>query len=404
MATISLNEFMESFNGEQNYFYGHGTGRMGGNVAKSILQQGLINEGTRLEHTAVGLSPNHTETKNELLNWGHLNSKHVVVIEIPKQLVDNYKRHKFINSMNSHDIILEPRKNMYGDEGSIIPTGFIRGYVDAENQTFVENPNFLFNGENREVNMQNTQKQLDVKYAEVVQVDNERRAYLKNLFLPQVENADNVQPAKQVVQMRTQSVPQVLQKPIFKFGSYKTKNSTYHIMPNKYGNFVVWGGMHGENKRTFKKVYINEENRLIFDRGDGKTPDRTTTLQAPRARFPLAADGFYKTSQGNIGRVSTDKNGVKLTNATDGKVLATGSRAIVTPDNMLHIVSGGEVKFSFGVADYVESIPFIQSVQDNKAFKATTVSGSNAAAKNMTLLFQNVEPKKIQLSSLKAGS
>lgn len=124
---------------------GHGTRP---EAAKKSLEEGLRARFPDLGTTTVPLldsSKPIDEQVNQavetILNWKHLNSKAIVLIQIPNPPEGSLGGSKYFNSVFKE--LYEPDtgyKSRY-----VIPSAYLRGYVDVEARKFIPNP--LFNPE-----------------------------------------------------------------------------------------------------------------------------------------------------------------------------------------------------------------------------------------------------------------
>ncbi len=123
---------------------GHGT-RL--EAAPRILEEGLRARFPDLGTTTIPLidsSKSIEEQANEaaetILNWGQLHSKAVILVQIPNP-PENLGGFKYFNSVFRE---LDEPDTGYNSR-YLIPSGYLRGYVDVEARKFIPNP--LFNPE-----------------------------------------------------------------------------------------------------------------------------------------------------------------------------------------------------------------------------------------------------------------
>jgi len=115
--------------------WGHGTTDK--QIADAILDSGIVvNPGYGLLEIATPLSSsdrskndNAQTILNSVNNWGHKNSKFVVMVEMP----NGYRKEQLTESS------VDERS---GRERTRLPSRFIKGYVDVLNFSFIENPKF----------------------------------------------------------------------------------------------------------------------------------------------------------------------------------------------------------------------------------------------------------------------
>lgn len=115
---------------------GHGT-RLG--VAEDIMNSGLLAKAPEIATTTIGLE-NTEEGLNQILNWKHLNSKAIIVIMFP--------RDKRIHQSQ----VWEENKDADGpyDNKYILPSKFIKGYINVNSRKLILNDKFEENPEYKE--------------------------------------------------------------------------------------------------------------------------------------------------------------------------------------------------------------------------------------------------------------
>ncbi len=128
---------------------GHGT--YGVEQAENILRIGLnTSYGRNLGASAVELERGKDGIA-QILNWGHRNSKYIVIISIPKtyqkspgELDWGTRLFEDIAEKNDIDADAEFRelKSLYTSQNAKLPSKYIAGYVDSEKFEFIPNPSF----------------------------------------------------------------------------------------------------------------------------------------------------------------------------------------------------------------------------------------------------------------------
>ena len=130
---------------------GHGT--TNSETAKNIVKTGLRYSDPNLDRQAIPLFdssspiPSQTENLNTILNWGHKNSRAVVLIAIPN--AEEGQRGGSFHFNSVWQQIPDDKLTDFYDRPSpkhtakyIIKPEYIAGYVDADTATFHPNPNF----------------------------------------------------------------------------------------------------------------------------------------------------------------------------------------------------------------------------------------------------------------------
>lgn len=161
-----------------DYVAGHSIFK-GRNVkANQILTDGLI-----IQDASRGL-PSTTrrfETKFEdnLLNLkdlSNVSAEEVVIISIPKELLETYES-KYFESCDSSSIILEEMnqyssiyKDVYGNPTrmAILPSIYILGYMNVQKDIFINNSNYAFNTDKRDINISSLKPILREKYEKIL--------------------------------------------------------------------------------------------------------------------------------------------------------------------------------------------------------------------------------------------
>ena len=131
-----------NFNKDNCMFLGHGTTEYN---AIMIIEKGLglpdysspSFDENGIFHTTVRINGDLNKDKQRLDNWPHNNSKHIVLIAIPKDYV----------ILKSKDNSLLPyiREGVYDDFTYFVRPEFIMGYYDATKGKVIVNPKFYNN-------------------------------------------------------------------------------------------------------------------------------------------------------------------------------------------------------------------------------------------------------------------
>ena len=124
---------------------GHGTNK---DQAEKILQNGLESATDELSETVIPLDEKE-ETFKTILNWPHRNYKSIVIVMIPNP---NQNQGGLSYFNNVFDELPENKKvdSIAGrefDKQFFISPKFIKGYINVENLSFVNNPLYDENAE-----------------------------------------------------------------------------------------------------------------------------------------------------------------------------------------------------------------------------------------------------------------
>ena len=162
-----------------NYVLGHAIfkGRdTFGDLAKKILKEGFkIEDVSRgIKFTARSFEPIYEECLENLRDLSINSSGSVIIISIPKYLLSNYDSRLF-DSCDSSSVLLEltgETSNIYKDifgnptKVALLPSMYVLGYFDVQQDIFVENQNYAFRNNN--INIYNLKLTLDKRYEEIL--------------------------------------------------------------------------------------------------------------------------------------------------------------------------------------------------------------------------------------------
>lgn len=148
-------------------------------LPNKILKEGLI-----IEDVAQGLSfttrqfePIFEDCLENILDLSKNSSGFVVIISIPRELLLPYNP-QFFNSCNNSSIVLEPTgresiyyKDIFGKptKTALLPSIYILGYLNVQENLFIQNPNYAFNNKNKNINIFNLKPILDERYEKILE-------------------------------------------------------------------------------------------------------------------------------------------------------------------------------------------------------------------------------------------
>lgn len=160
-----------------DYVAGHSIFKGRDVKANQILTDGLI-----IHDAARGIpfTSRRFESKFEdnLLNLKDLShvSEEVIIVSIPNELLKTYES-RYFESYDSSSIILEDmgqyssiHKDVYGNPTKMVrlPSIYILGYINLRKDIFVNNCNYAFDANKRDISISNLKPILDKKYKKIL--------------------------------------------------------------------------------------------------------------------------------------------------------------------------------------------------------------------------------------------
>lgn len=181
-------EQLESMFSEPGYsYFGHGTGRKGNSdePVNSIFKEGLRTKDNTLYYTAVGLDvptpeyiqkcqelgmdiPTIDGLKQKLNNWGHEDSKKIIIIRLPDEFI-NYAGERSDLDGEMYGAFYNEHKQENGKVNYYLDSKFIVGCYDADKQSVRLNKEF------ERTLTPETIEQLKEKYKKTVEKTNARK-------------------------------------------------------------------------------------------------------------------------------------------------------------------------------------------------------------------------------------
>ena len=160
-----------------DYVAGHSIFKGRDVKANQILTDGLtIHDASRgIAHTARRFE---TKIEDNLSNLKDLSnvSEEVIIISIPNELLKTYES-RYFESCDSSSIILEETGqysslyiDVYGNPTRIarLPAIYILGYINVQKDIFIDNSNYAFSADKRDVNISNLKPILRRKYEKML--------------------------------------------------------------------------------------------------------------------------------------------------------------------------------------------------------------------------------------------
>ena len=179
MNSIQLVKYITYMMQNGDYVAGHSIFKGRDIKANQILTDGLIvhDESIGIPFTSRKFEP---EFEDNLLNFKDLSdvSEEIVIISIPKELLENYES-RYFESCDSSSIILENMgqysnlyKDVYGNPTKMarLPAIYILGYLNVKEDTFIGNSNYAFDADKRDINVSNLKPILEKKYEKLLQL------------------------------------------------------------------------------------------------------------------------------------------------------------------------------------------------------------------------------------------
>ncbi len=147
---------------------------------KEILTNGLIiQDASRgLPFTTRRFESNFEDNLLNLKDLTDVSEEVVIIISIPKELLENYEP-RYFESYDSSSIILEKMeqysslyKDVYGNPTRMakLPAIYILGYLNVQKDIFINNDNYAFNTYKRDINVSNLKPVLEKKYEKILRL------------------------------------------------------------------------------------------------------------------------------------------------------------------------------------------------------------------------------------------
>lgn len=160
-----------------DYVAGHSIFKSRDVKANQILTNGLIihDVSRGIPHTTRRFE---TKIEDNLSNLKDLYSvsEEVIIISIPNELLKTYES-RYFESCDSSSIILEETgqysnlyKDVYGNPTRIarLPAIYILGYINVQKDIFINNSNYAFSTDKRDINISNLKPILRKKYEKIL--------------------------------------------------------------------------------------------------------------------------------------------------------------------------------------------------------------------------------------------
>lgn len=181
MNSIQLAENISSMVNNGYYIMGHAIFLGRGDfhfISNKILNEGiLIQDSTKgISFTARYFESEYSDCVYNLLDLAKNSAGSVVVIAIPGELLSYYDS-KYFESCDKTSILLEDTSkfsdcysDIFGNPTSIalLPSIYILGYLDVQQDFFIENSNFAFKCNVRNKNVSELKPLLDKKYEKIL--------------------------------------------------------------------------------------------------------------------------------------------------------------------------------------------------------------------------------------------
>lgn len=179
MDSIQLVKYITYMSQNGDYVAGHSIFKGRDVKPNQILTDGLI-----IHDASIGLpfTTRRFESKFEdnLLNLKDLSdvSKEVVIISIPKELLETYES-RYFESCDSSSIILEKMdqysifyKDVYANPTRMakLPAIYILGYLNVQKDIFINNSNYAFDTYKRDINVSKLKHILEKKYEKILRL------------------------------------------------------------------------------------------------------------------------------------------------------------------------------------------------------------------------------------------
>lgn len=164
-----------------NYVAGHAIFR-GRKEFFEVTPDKILIEGLNIQDASKGVpftsrrfDELFEECLDDLCDLAKNSSNAVVIINIPGELIMSYDKNCF-TSLDSSSILLEPTDKLsdyytdaYGKPTHIalLPSQYIEGYLDVNENLFIGNPNYAFNNDDRQLNISILRTLFDNKYEKI---------------------------------------------------------------------------------------------------------------------------------------------------------------------------------------------------------------------------------------------
>lgn len=177
LNSVQLVKYITYMTQNGDYVAGHSIFKGRDIKANQILTDGLIIQDAS---RGITFTARRFESKFEdnLLNLKDLSneSKEVVIISIPKELLETYEP-KYFESYDSSSIILEDMgqyssiyKDVYGNPTRMasLPSIYILGYINVQKDIFINNSTYAFDTYKRDINVSNLKPILEKRYEKIL--------------------------------------------------------------------------------------------------------------------------------------------------------------------------------------------------------------------------------------------
>lgn len=179
MNIIQLVKYITYMTQNGDYVAGHSIFKGRDVKANQILIDGLI-----IHDAARGISftSRRFESKFEdnFLNLKDLShvSEEVIIISIPNELLKTYES-SYFESFDSSSIILEEMgqyssiyKDVYGNPTRMVrlPSIYILGYINVQEGKFINNSNYAFDANKRDISISKLKPILEKKYKKILEL------------------------------------------------------------------------------------------------------------------------------------------------------------------------------------------------------------------------------------------
>lgn len=182
MNTIQLAKHISHILQDGNYVAGHAifnrSNKVDNTLPDKILKEGLIiqDASSGIAFTTRDFNLPYKECLFNLRKFIEDTTNAVIIISIPQELLTPYDPNYF-KSCNNTSILLTLTGEVSSDYKDIfenptnialLPPQFILGYLDIENDIFIENPTYAFNESMKNINISKLKPLLDKKYEKIL--------------------------------------------------------------------------------------------------------------------------------------------------------------------------------------------------------------------------------------------